>query len=263
MELSEINEINSIKRNILQVAYDSKEGHIASSFSIINILYVIYKRILKIDINDLMNENRDIFILSKGHASLGLYAVLQNMGFISQSDLSSFCKLGSQLGGHPDRNKVNGVEVSTGSLGHGLPMAVGMALGYKIQKKNNRAFVLIGDGELNEGSMWESIILAAHHSLNNLTCIVDYNHSTDRAVYLGDLSNKFSAFGWAVRSINGHDNEEIYNALDSGNHDAPMVIIANTIKGYGCKMMENNPEWHHKSPNSEQLDKMLEELGYA
>lgn len=258
--INETNEINSIKRNILQTAYDSKEGHIASSFSIINILYVLYKKILLLDPNDPNNSNRDIFILSKGHASLGLYAILQNMGFINQDEMKSFCKFGSQLGGHPDMNKVKGVEASTGSLGHGFPIAVGMALSAKIQNKNNKVFVLVGDGELNEGSMWESIMLASHLKLNNLSCIIDYNHSTDRAIHLGDLTSKFTAFGWNVISVDGHNNDRIFYALNSHDQEKPMAIIANTIKGYGCKMMENNPEWHHKSPNSEQLKIMMEEL---
>lgn len=259
-DINETNEINSIKRSILQTAYNTKEGHIASSFSILNILYILYKKILLIDPNDSNNSNRDMFILSKGHASLGLYAILQNKGFINQIEMDSFCKYGSMLGGHPDKNKVKGVEASTGSLGHGFPIAIGMALGAKIQNKSNKVFVLIGDGELNEGSMWESIMLASQHNLNNLSCIIDYNHSTDRATHMGDLTSKFTAFGWNAISINGHNNEQIFCALNTHDNYKPMAIIANTIKGYGCKVMENNPEWHHKSPNSEQFEIMMEEL---
>jgi transketolase len=259
MNYNDIEEINLIKRNILQTAYDSQEGHVASSFSIVNILYILYKKVLKIDPHNLDNFDSDIFILSKGHASLALYAILQNIGFIGHDEMKSFCRFDNSLGGHPDRNKVKGVEASTGSLGHGFPMAAGIALGKKIQKKNKRIFVLVGDGELNEGTMWETMLLASHHKLNNLTCIIDYNHSTDKALGLGNLYDKLAAFGWATKSINGHNNDEIYEALIF-HHSKPVAIIANTIKGYGCKMMENNPEWHHKSPNLEQLNIMMEEL---
>lgn len=252
-------DILKIKRKIVQLSYNSQEGHIASSFSILDIIYVLYKKILNVSIETINNPNRDRFILSKGHASIGLYAILAEFGFIEDSELDSFCRYGSRLGGHPDRNKVPGVECSTGSLGHGFPMAVGMAMGLKIKGSVAKVYSIIGDGELNEGSMWEAILLAGNHNLSNLFCIVDYNHSTDRAVDVSSLADKFRAFSWHVTTIDGHNHEDIFNVLSS-RFNKPCAVIANTIKGYGCKLMENNPEWHHKSPNEEQLRIFLEEL---
>lgn len=251
--------IKKLKRKIIEISASSKEGHLASSFSILDILWILYDKILSIDPRKPDDPDRDIFILSKGHASLGLYAVLAEKKFFSLSELENFGKFNSILGGHPDRNKVPGAEASTGSLGHGFPIGIGIALGLKIKKMDNKVFVLIGDGECNEGTVWESSLLASHHNLSNLCCVVDYNHSTDRALDMGDIAKKFKAFGWDTCVINGHNHEEIYNALIKTS-DKPRTIIANTIKGYGSKTMENNPAWHHKFPSSEELDILLEEL---
>lgn len=238
----------------------SNEGHIPSALSILDLLWVLYDRVLNITPETVNNHDRDIFILSKGHASLGLYAVLAKKGFISSESLDDFCKFKSDLGGHPDRTKISGVEASTGSLGHGLPIAVGVALGSKIKKQKNKVYVIVGDGECNEGTIWESAFLASNHKLNNLCCIVDYNHSGDRALKLGNLEEKFKSFGWMTASVDGHDQKKIYQALIKKSLNKPIAIIARTIKGYGCKIMENNPEWHHKSPNREELDIILKEL---
>ena len=245
---------------IVKMSALAGEGHIPSALSILDILWVLYDRILKIDPANPIEPNRDRFVLSKGHASLGLYAVLAEKGFFSVSELDSFGKFGSILGGHPDRNKIPGIEASTGSLGHGLPTSVGIALGLKIQKINAKVFTIIGDGEANEGTIWEAALIAAHHNLSNLYCIVDYNHSTDRALNVGDLVTKFSAFGWESCKINGHDHEDIYCALRRFNDVKPMAIIAETVKGSGCRIMENNPEWHHKAPSKEELEVILGEL---
>ncbi len=253
-------ETANLKKIIVETATESHEGHIPSAFSILDILWVLYDKILKIDPKNPKDENRDRFILSKGHGSLGLYAVLAEKGFFPREELLEFGKFDSILGGHPDRNKVPGVEASTGSLGHGLPMAIGMALGLKMKKNGARVFVIAGDGEMNEGSMWESLLLASHHKLNNLYCIVDYNHSTDRALLIGDLEKKFEAFGWETKTIDGHNREEIEKALSEKNSEKPIAIIANTIKGHGIKMMENNPEWHHKTPKEEEMREILEQL---
>jgi transketolase len=221
---------------------------------------VLYSDVLNINPKDPYMTFRDRFVLSKGHASLGYYAVLEAFGFLDKGELATFCEYNSRLGGHPDRNKVPGVEASTGSLGHGLPMAVGMALALKIQNNPARVFCLVGDGEMNEGSMWESLLLAAHHKLNNLTCIVDYNRSTDRAVDISNLDSKFAAFNWETLNIDGHDQNAIRYALQAKSDIKPMAVIANTIKGKGCSIMENNPEWHHKSPTKDQLKEILEGL---
>ncbi len=241
--------INRLKKEIIRAAYQAQEGHVASAFSVLDILWVLYDRVLK----------KDYFVLSKGHASLGLYAVLAEKGLFPKTWLHDFASFKSHLGGHPDCNQIPGVEASTGSLGHGLPMAVGMALGLKIQKKPNKVYCLIGDGEANEGSIWEAVMLGAHHRLNNLVCVVDYNHSTDRALALGNLGKKFKSFGWEVKKINGHNHQEIYKALKKQSNK-PLAIIAETIKGYGVKEMENNPAWHHRAPNRQEMKLMLKEL---
>ena len=254
------NKMNSMRRLIIETAAAFGEGHIPSALSILDILWVLYDRILKVDPANPKKTDRDRFILSKGHASLALYVVLANKGFFSSSELKNFGKFDGFLGGHPDRNKVPGVEASTGSLGHGLPISVGIAMGLKIQKINSIVFTLVGDGESNEGTIWESALLAAHYSLSNLCCIIDYNHSTDRALKVGDLAIKFNAFGWKSCVINGHDHEEIYKSLCQAHGSRPLAVIANTIKGYGCKAMENNPAWHHRAPSNEELQIILGEL---
>lgn len=252
--------MKELRRTIISMATIAGEGHIPSALSILDILWVLYDRILKIDASNPKNQTRDRFILSKGQASLGLYAILAKKGFFPCGELENFGKYNGLLGGHPDRNKVPGVETSTGSLGHGFPMSVGIALGLRIKKIHSKVFVLIGDGEANEGTIWESALLASHHNLSNLCCIVDYNHSTDRALKVGDMVSKFKAFGWESFSINGHDHEEIYSALSFQHDSLPLAIVAETIKGFGCKMMENNPEWHHKSPRKEDLPAILGQL---
>lgn len=252
--------INRLKRQIVLATVAVGEGHIPSAFSILDILWVLYDRVLQIDPSNPKSDERDRFVLSKGHGALALYAVLAEKGFFPVSELERFATFDSPLGGHPDHNKVPGVEASTGSLGHGLPMAVGMALGMGIRRVKNRVFALVGDQECNEGSIWESALLAAHHRLSNLTCIVDYNHSTDRALILGDIAAKFAAFGWAATTINGHDHDAIYNALIRIESDRPTVVVAETVKGFGCKQMENNPAWHHRAPTQDELPGILAEL---
>lgn len=250
--------INQMKLNIAKVSQLAGEGHIPSAYSILDMLWILYDRILQ---GGGVEANKDKFILSKGHASLALYAVLQEKGIISSADFESFAEYNSILGGHPDATKVPGVFASTGSLGHGLPMAVGMALASKIKAVNDRTYCLVGDGECNEGTVWEAVMLASHHNLNNLYCIVDYNHSTDRALKLGDIRKKFEVFGWDARVINGHDHEEIFEAFSFKSESSPIAIIAETIKGKGVKFMESQPSWHHKSPNDDELKQIAKELG--
>jgi transketolase len=176
-------------KKIITLATFKKEGHIASSLSILDIMYVLYKNTLNIESIKNNNIDRDRFILSKGHASLGLYAILDHFGLL-KDNIDTFCDFDSKLGGHPT-DKIDGVEASTGSLGHGLPIGIGLALAYKIKKYKGKIYVLIGDGEANEGTIWESALLASHHNLTNLYCIIDFNHSTDRALELGELKDKF------------------------------------------------------------------------
>lgn len=238
--------INKLKKEILYLSYDSKEGHIASSFSIMDILYILY--------NDIMKE-KDTFILSKGHASLGYYSILKHFGKISQKDFASFGMAGG-LCGHPHRSK--SITATTGSLGHGLPMAVGIALSRKLSNEDGRVFVLLGDGECNEGTFWESMLVAERYKLNNLVVIVDNNYS-DRAMNISNsLGKKCSAFECVVEEIDGHNHYDLRECLNKKPLNKPLVIICNTVKGCGCKEIEDNSfEWHHKFPKDEQELKKL------
>ena len=249
--------LKQLRGKIIETATLAQEGHIPSALSVLEILWVLYDRVMAVNPANVTCEERDRFVLSKGHASLGLYVVLAEKKFFPPESLQDFGKFDSILGGHPDSTRVPGVEASTGSLGHGLPMAVGMALGLKIRRLPPQVYCLIGDGESNEGSIWEAALLAAHHALSNLCCIVDHNHSTDRALFMGDIGAKFTAFGWAVREVNGHDQEALYDAL-TWRTDKPVCIVANTIKGYGCEAMENQPAWHHRSPTPDEMSQLLE-----
>jgi len=253
-------ELRRMRRIILEAASAAGEGHVPSALSILDILWVLYDKILQIDPARPEDEERDRFVLSKGHASLGLYAVLARKGFFPEAELKTFGRFDSRLGGHPDCRKVPGVEASTGSLGHGLPIAVGMALGQRIRKIPARVFCLIGDGEANEGSIWEAVALANHHKLANLCCIVDYNHSTDRALDLGDIAAKFASFDWTVTEVDGHDHAGLAAALGATSNGPPRAIIANTIKGYGCPPMEGQPAWHHRSPTPAELPDLIGRL---
>ena len=252
--------LKALREAIIEVSYNNQEGHIPSAFSILDILYVLYHDVMNIDPQHPRIESRDRLIVSKGHASIGLYTVLADRGFFPMEELSTFCRFGSRLGGHPDRNKVPGIEVSTGSLGHGLSLAVGIAMAMKFQNKPGTVYVIVGDGEFNEGTMWEALLLANQHKLDNLVCILDYNHSGDRAIDLGDMEQKFTAFGWESISVAGHDHELLRQALTPPSCGKPKAVVANTTKGFGCKMIENNPAWHHRSPNEQEYTQMKEDL---
>lgn len=253
-------EIRKLRKLILEVGANANEGHIPSALSILDIVYSIYTEFISVSSTISKDVDRNRFILSKGHASLGLYAVLYHVGILSQEELLSFSKYDSKLGGHPDRNKIPGVELSTGSLGHGLPQGVGIAKAMAIKGALGQVYILIGDGEANEGTIWESALLASQYRLQNLTCIIDNNLSSSRALEMGDLGSKFRAFGWEVVTINGHDHNSITEALRLRTVNKPIVVIANTIKGFGVPSMESNPEWHHRSPNLEELARLIKEM---
>ncbi len=238
-------------KNILTTSFLNKEGHIGSSLSILDILISLY--------DNVMTEN-DTFILSKGHASLAIYAILLEKELISKEEFFGFCSFHSRLGGHPSSQKIKEIKISTGSLGHGLPFALGLALSKKIKKENGNIYCLIGDGEANEGTIWESALLAGSLELNNLVCIMDFNKSGERAVKLKSGIDKFDSFGWSVNEVDGHNQSDVFNILNVDTVK-PYFIQANTIKGKGCKIMENNPEWHHKCPSSqEELDKLIADI---
>jgi len=252
--------VNQLKRDIVKISHEVREGHIASSFSVMDILVVLYYDVLRYNRNEPDNDTNDRVILSKGHAAIAQYVILSDIGFVGQDELKTFGCFHSRLGGHPDRNKVPGIDVSTGSLGHGLPNGVGLAYGCKLRKLPCRIYVVVGDGEMNEGSMWESMLIAAQLKLDNLTCIVDNNHSITRAIDMGDIAQKFEAFGWNAITIDGHDPQQIKESLGRKG-TGPRAIVADTVKGKGCTLTEGNPQlWHHKSPDKDELEQMLREL---
>lgn len=255
-----ISSIKKQRRDILDAAVAARQAHLSPAFSVIEIMNILYKEVMKFDPKNPDDEDNDRFILSKGHAALALYSLLTDLGVISREELMSYCQYDSILGEHPDRNKIPSVDISTGSLGHGLPCGVGMATGFKSQNKNNRVYVVIGDGEANEGTIWESALIAERLKLDNLTCIVDNNHSESYSPYLVE---KFKAFGWdTVELANGNDLSEIRSVFSlPRKKDKPLAIIANTVKGYGASLMISNPEgWHSRVPNQDEYTVLLEEL---
>lgn len=242
-------------------------GHIAGSLSIIEILAVLYHRVLRIDPENPKDAGRDRFILSKGHAGVALYAILADRGFFSKDYLNKFAQKDSILGGHPDMYKVPGVEASTGSLGHGFPFGVGMALAGKMDKSNYKVFILLGDGECQEGSIWEAAMFAPQHKLDNLIAVVDYNKiqamdRLEKIVALEPLADKWRAFGWEVREVDGHDTLQLEKILNSVPFMSgkPSLIIAHTIKGKGISFMENTPIWHYRLPSPGELKIACREL---
>ena len=244
-----------IRINILKLTYKAKSSHIGSCLSIVEILAVLYNNILK---------KKDRFILSKGHAALALYCTLYQKKYISLKTLNSFGSNKTILMNHVS-HRVNGVEFSTGSLGHGLPVAIGKAIKFKTNKEKNKVYVLMSDGEINEGTTWEGLLFASHHKLDNLNIIIDYNkiQSMDfinKVINIEPLKSKFLSFGCNVKVINGHNITAIKNALTKSIKNKPNVIIANTIKGKGVSFMENNNLWHYKNPNLEELKKSLLEI---
>jgi len=254
----------NLRIKIAETIFNAKEGHIPSSFSIIDILSVLYGKFLKYDVNNPNWEDRDYFILSKGHGCVALYVMLEKYGFITQHDLDRKSKEDGILGGHPDCTKVPGVEASTGSLGHGIGTAMGIALGLKIRKKRNKVLVLIGDGESNEGTVWETALVAPNLKLGNFCVIIDNNKSTECILPVPEMKKKWESFGWEAYEVDGHSEEEIISILNKISFDfesKPKVIIANTIKGKGVSFIENNGLWHHRIPTEEELQKIKEELG--
>ena len=242
-------------------------SHIGSVLSIVDILAVLYGRVMQYRSNEPKWVNRDRFILSKGHAGAGVYAALAESGFMSIDKLKTHYQDGSDLSGHVSHKGIPGVEFSTGSLGHGLPVATGMALAAKINKNNHRIFVLMSDGECDEGSNWEAILFASHHKLNNLTVIIDRNmlqsiHSTEDTLSLEPFPDKWKSFGWEVVEVDGHNQEEIFNACSNIDipQNKPLCVIANTTKGKGVSFMENNVLWHYRSPQGDEYKAAMLEL---
>lgn len=262
-----------IRQNIVKMIANAQSGHPGGSLSSVEILSVLYKKCMKICPKwdaDKNFENRDRFVLSKGHASAVFYAILAECGYFETEELMTFRKLHSRLQGHPSKHSLPGVEVSTGSLGQGLSMACGMALGLKLDNKDSYVYVLMGDGEMQEGQVWEGMMNAAHHKLDNMIAFVDRNRlqidgDTEQIKSLGHLTKKISSFGWQVLEVDGHNVEQIFESVQKAKEmnkkfNAPVAIVANTIKGRGVWFMENNANWHGLAPNEEECKKALEEL---
>ena len=259
------NELASfVRKNVIQMTHDGNSSHIGSCLSIVDILSVLYFNFLKTFPKDPTNKDRDWFILSKGHAGAAIYATLSGMGYFEKSFLKQHYQNGSIMSGHVSHKLIPGVEFSTGSLGHGLPVACGVAHGFKIDKKNNKVVCLLSDGECDEGSNWESILYAGHFCLNNLTVIVDYNKiqsldSTENTMALEPFADKWKSFKWNVIECDGHNHEDILSALNS-EVKLPKVIIAHTTKGKGVSFMENQVLWHYRSPQGDEFESAIDEV---
>jgi transketolase len=248
-----------IRKQILQVAKESGHGHIPTCYSIVEILWAVYS-VLRHDPSNPLWKDRDLFILSKGHGALAYYCVLTKLGYFPPDKLSTLGAYQSNFGCHADRFKIPGIEASTGSLGHGIGLAVGMALAFKIEESERRVVTLIGDGEANEGSVWEALLVASNLELPNLTVIYDDNRSHSRGLQIVNPVEKLSAFGCEVVEVYGHDLEALMTALKH-RPKRTQAIIAHTCKGYGCQtFIDNHYEWHRRSPNDDEYKKLLEEL---
>lgn len=254
----------NIRKSILYMTYYSKSSHVGSCLSIVDILYILYFKILNIDPKNPQTVDRDKFILSKGHGSAALYATLAARGFFPLDYLDKFYIDNGILPGHLDMMAVPGIDASAGSLGHGLSIGLGMAIANRQTNNPGKIFVLLGDGECNEGSVWEAVMLAGSLGLMNLTAIVDYNKlqsfgRTDEVINQKNMSERWRSFGWDAYDVDGHDLEElegIFTSIQKG----PKVVVAHTIKGKGVSFMENRLEWHYKSPNAEQYEHALREI---
>jgi transketolase len=253
-----------LRRLIVDALSGGERGHVGSSMSPLEILRVLYDDVLRHRPKEPKWPLRDRCILSKGHGCLALYAVLADKGYFPASELDTFCRKGSILGGHPEHGKVPGVEASTGSLGHGLSIGVGMALAARMQRRDSRVFVIMGDGEINEGSVWEAALCAGKHRLSNLVAIVDYNKiqsagTTAEIQELEPLLDKWRAFGFAAAEVDGHDVAQLVTMFGRVPLDPakPAAIICHTVKGKGFPFAEHDPEWHHKSKVSADLSKQL------
>lgn len=254
-----------IRRNIVETIGRARAGHIGGDLSATDTLTTLFFSVLRIDPKAPTKPERDRFILSKGHCSAALYSTLALRGFFPTDDLATFMQPLSALNGHPNRRKVPGVEANTGPLGHGLPIGVGSAIASRLSGANWRTFVLLGDGELQEGSNWEAAMCAGHRELDTLTAIVDRNRlqqgaRTEETNRLEPLADKWRAFGWDVIDCDGHDYQALLDAFTAARSGKPVCVIANSVKGKGVSFIEDRVEWHHKVPSAEQVELALREL---
>ena len=255
-----------LRKDVLDMIYRGKTGHIGGDFSVMEIMVDLYYKQMNVSPENIKDPGRDRFILSKGHSVEALYAVLADRGFFPKSDLSTFAQFGSNMIGHPT-NKINGIEMNTGSLGHGLSAGVGMAIAGKMDKRDYRVYVVMGDGEMAEGSVWEAIMAASHYKLDNLTAFVDRNHlqisgTTEEVMHQDSVEERFAAFGWNVISVDGNDIDALNAAFDEAGtvKGRPTLVVANTTKGKGSSVMENKANWHHKVPTAEEYAQISKDL---
>ena len=258
----------TVRKDIISMLTESRSGHPGGSLSAADILTTLYFGEMNIDPNNPKDENRDRFVLSKGHAAPVLYSVLARKGYFPVEELSTLRKINSRLQGHPSMKCLPGVDMSTGSLGQGISVSVGMALAGKIDNKDYRVYTLLGDGELEEGQVWEASMSAAHYKLDNLTAFVDFNGlqidgEITKVMNPSPIDKKFEAFGWNVLVIDGHDIKAIQDAIEKAKNTKgkPTVIICNTVKGKGVSFMENQASWHGTAPSKEQCEQALIEIG--
>ena len=257
-----------IRRNLVKMIIDKGKGHAGGALSMVDILTSLYFGVMIVDPDSPVHHQRDRFLLSKGHACTALYATLAQRGFFPVATLDSYYELNSYLGGHPIKG-LPGVEMATGSLGHGPPIGLGMAVSAKMDEESHRVFVLVGDGEIQEGVVWEAVMFAAHHRLDNFIMIIDRNRIqsdefTEDLLIMDPIEKKFEAFGWACKSIDGHDVSALTNTLNSVPFETgkPSLVIANTVKGKGVDFMENQVAFHNKgpAPGTDEADRAMEQL---
>ena len=268
MEVKELNKIaKNVRKNIIEEVYSANSGHPGGALSIADILTVLYFNEMNINPANPNDENRDRLVLSKGHASAALYAVLAEKGYFPKEDLKTFRKINSYLQGHPDMKHIPGVDMTTGSLGQGLSAANGMAMAAKLDEKDVRVYCIVGDGEIEEGQIWEAAMTSSHYKLDNLCVIVDNNNlqidgTIEKVMNSQPIDKKFESFGFNTINIDGHNYEEIINALKQAKEmkGKPTAIIAKTIKGKGVSFMENQAGWHGKAPSEEEYTKAISEL---
>ena len=268
--MEKIEEIaKDIRKTIYKIAHYAGGGHMGASFSMADIISVLYfDNVLRYDASNPDWEDRDKFILSKGHACYALYAALAKAGYFSKEELWHVGKPGSKLGGHPKLHDIPGVEASTGALGHGLSFAIGIAYANKMDCKDSHVYVVLGDGECQEGSIWEGALSAPTLELDNMTVVVDYNKlqamdELENIVHMKPFADKWKAFGWNVVEIDGHNYAEIKEALLERQERKPTLVVADTIKGKGVSFMENVPIWHYRMPNEEELPVLFRDLGFT
>lgn len=256
--------LKSLRTRLLEISNLGHDGNLQSCFSSLEILYALYHGVMNWSPETAKSPERDYFILSKGQSSLALSAVLEEKGLFREDELNTFCKFGSRFSMQLDRTKFSegGIENSAGSLGHGFPMAVGLANALRIKGGKNRVYVLAGDGEMNEGTMWEACAFAGGHKLDNLTLIIDDNDSIGRMLDLSPLKAKLEAFGFSVSEADGHDVEQLKNVLNEYKNvvGKPQAVIAHTVRGYGSKTLMSDNSWFHRSPNDEELEMLKKEV---